>query len=62
MAAVWVFNVWGTSDLVYALYAGNAEKINPGHLGAAFFIPTFVVPGLLVTHVMIFRLLSKRTR
>jgi hypothetical protein len=28
-------------------------------LGAAFYIPTVIVPPLLVTHVMIFRLLLR---
>jgi len=31
-------------------------------LGAAYFIPTFVVPALFITHAMIFRILSKRSR
>jgi len=46
---VWVFNVWGTLDLLHAIYDGQiGVGIDPGSLGAAFFIPTVVVPPLLV--------------
>ena len=33
----------------------------PGVLGAAVWIPIFIVPPLLVTHVMMFRLLLHAT-
>ncbi len=57
---VWVFNVWGASDLLCAIYQGNVSaRIDPGALGAAFFIPTVVVPPLLVTHGLIFWLLLR---
>ncbi|MDX2313665.1 MAG: hypothetical protein QNL90_06320 [Gammaproteobacteria bacterium] len=58
MALVWLFNIIGTLDLLYAL---SHEQAVP-HLGAAWYIPTFWVPVLLVTHSMIFaRLLKKPT-
>src|SRR5262245_18423705 len=57
---VWVFNVWGAVDLLHAIYQGQiGVGIAPGSLGAAFFIPTVVVPPLLVTHGLIFRLLLR---
>jgi hypothetical protein len=57
---VWAFNLWGVADLFYAFYQGLiGVGINPGQLGAAFFIPTVAVPLLLVTHVLIFRLLMR---
>jgi len=57
-AAVWLFNLWGTADLLYAFYNGLVGvELPPGSLGAAFFIPTAIVPLLFLTHVMIFRLL-----
>ena len=60
MSIVWVFNVWGVVDLLYAVYQGQiAIGIGPGSLGAAFFIPTVVVPALLVTHGLIFWLLLR---
>ncbi len=59
---VWVFNVWGTLDLLHAIYDGQiGVGIDPGSLGAAFFIPTVVVPVLLVLHGLIFwQLLRQR--
>jgi hypothetical protein len=57
---VWVFNVWGTVDLLHAIYQGQiGVGIAPGSLGAAFFIPTVVVPPLLVLHGLIFWLLLR---
>ncbi len=57
---VWVFNVWGSADLLYAFCQGYAMRLKPGDLGAAFFIPTVAVPMLLVTHVLVFRILLRR--
>ena len=57
---VWLFNVWGASDLLYAFYQGQfGVQIDPGALGAAFFIPTLVVPPLFITHCLIFWLLLR---
>ena len=55
---VWVFNIVGTVDLFNALRQAEAVP----DLGATWYIPTFVVPVLLVTHVMIFARLLKRER
>jgi hypothetical protein len=55
---VWVFNLWGIADLFFAFYQGLiGVGIKPGELGAAYFIPTFVVPLLFITHGLVFRLL-----
>src|SRR5882724_2821355 len=56
---VWVFNVWGAADLLFAFYQGPRLAIGPGAFGAAFFIPTAVAPVLLVTHFLIFCLLLR---
>ncbi len=55
MAAVWLFNVVGTVDLLNAL---RHLDVAP-NLGAAWYIPTLFVPLLLVTHFMIFARLLK---
>ena len=47
---VWVFNVVGSVDLLNALRQADVVP----YLGATWYIPTFFVPMLLVTHVMIF--------
>jgi hypothetical protein len=56
----WIFNIWGTADLLFAFYQGNEVGLLPGQLGATFYIPTFLVPLLLVTHVLMFRILLRR--
>jgi hypothetical protein len=57
---VWVFNLWGTVDLLHAFYQGVfGVGFKPGQLGAAYFIPTVVVPLLLITHGLVFRLLLR---
>lgn len=53
----WIFNVWGSVDLLNAFYQANATGLAPGELGAAYFIPTLIVPLLLITHVLMFRVL-----
>jgi hypothetical protein len=58
---VWLFNVWGAADLLFAFYQGQfAVGLDARMLGAAFFIPTAIVPPLLVTHGLIFWLLVRR--
>jgi len=58
IAVVWVFNVWGSADLVNAFYQGLiGVGLEPGQLGATYFIPTVVVPLLLITHGLVFRIL-----
>ena len=53
----WIFSIWGTADLFNAFYQANHAGLMPGQLGAAYFIPTFVVPLLLITHGLGFRIL-----
>jgi hypothetical protein len=57
MAIAWVFNVWGTIDLFNAFYQANHARLSAGQLGATYFIPTFIVPLLLITHGLAFRVL-----
>jgi len=59
---VWAFNLLGTVDLLYAFYQGNRTGLGlaPGLQGAAYFIPTVLVPLLLITHGLVFRLLLRR--
>ena len=59
IALVWVFNIWGSLDLLNAFYVANATGLLAGQLGAAFFIPTAIVPLLLITHALVFRILLK---
>jgi hypothetical protein len=58
---VWAFNILGSADLLYAFYQGNRVGLDsaPGLQGAAYFIPTVLVPLLLITHALVFLLLLK---
>jgi len=58
-AMVWTFNIVGTIDLLNAFYQGNRLALEPGLQGAAFFLPTVVVPLLLITHAVVFRLMVR---
>jgi hypothetical protein len=54
---VWLFNLWGTGDLLYAFYEGNRVNLEPGQLGSTYFIIIVLVPLLLITHGLVFRIL-----
>ncbi len=60
IAAVWVFNVWGAADLLFAFYQGPHVRLDSRMLGAAFYIPTAIVPPLLITHLLIFQVLLQK--
>ena len=53
----WIFSPWGSADLLNAFYQANHAKLTAGQLGATYFIPTFIVPLLLITHGLAFRIL-----
>jgi hypothetical protein len=55
----WIFNLWGFVDLLNAFYRAGSAGLIPGQLGATYFIPTFVVPMLLITHLVTFRILLR---
>ena len=59
VAAVWIFNIWGTADLLFAFYMGPRVGLQPGSLGAGFYLVTAIVPPLLVSHALIFGLLMR---
>lgn len=56
-ATAWVFNIWGALDLLNAFYQGNHAGLLAGQLGALYVIPTIIVPLLLITHGLAFRIL-----
>jgi len=57
VAAAWIFNLWGTAELLNVFYQGNQSRLLAGQLGATFFLPTLIVPLLLITHGLGFRIL-----
>ena len=55
----WIFNIFGTADLLFAFYQGGRVSLpdTPGLLGAGYLIFAVYVPLLLVTHALTFRIL-----
>ena len=60
LVLAWIFNIWGAFDLLSAFYRAGSAGLIPGQLGATYFIPTFVVPMLLISHLVVFRILLRR--
>ena len=60
--SAWVFNLWGSADLLNAFYQAGHAGLKPGQLGATYFLPTLIVPLLFLTHLMGFRLLLRRQK
>ena len=57
VAGAWIFSLWGSADILNAFYQANHAGLLAGQLGAAFFLPTLIVPLLLITHGLAFRIL-----
>jgi len=58
---VWVFNLFGTADLLNAIAMAVIYQSGP-YLGAAYWIPAFWVPMLLATHTLVFVYLLRHWR
>ena len=54
---VWLFNLVGITDLLFAMYQGAVTGLPFFQLGVAWLLLTFYVPLLLVSHVIVFWLL-----
>ena len=61
IAVVWIFNMVGCADLLLNLYRAVTLGVAP-QLGAAWYVPAFVVPGMLVAHIALFEMLITRAR
>lgn len=53
LPVVWVFNLLGITDMILNLLNGVRLEVAQ-HLGAAWFGIAFVVPAMLVVHILIF--------
>ena len=58
----WLFNLWGAADILNAFYQANHAGLLAGQLRATYFIPTLVVPLLLITHGLAFRILLQHQK
>jgi hypothetical protein len=56
--AVWLFNLVGITDLLLNVGRGIRLQV-ASQLGAAWFGPAFIVPAMLVIHVLVFAFLLR---
>ena len=59
IVAAWVFNLWGIADILHANYDGIRLGVQAGQMGAAYFLPTLIVPLFVITHGLMFWLLLR---
>jgi hypothetical protein len=51
---VWLFNVVGLLDLVYANISTFKDHVDPVYLGVSYYLAVLNVPAMVVAHVVIF--------
>jgi hypothetical protein len=51
---VWLFNIVGFLDLVYANISTFRDHVDPVQLGASYYLAAINVPAMMVIHIMIF--------
>jgi hypothetical protein len=54
LPAVWLFNVEGISDLLYANFSTFKDEVDPASLGVAYYLAVVNVPAMIVVHILIF--------
>lgn len=57
--AVWLFNLEGISDLIYANTSTFVDRVDPTSLGAAYYLAVVNVPAMVVVHIVIFMYLLR---
>jgi hypothetical protein len=62
MPLVWLFNIVGLLDLLYANISTFKDHVDPAWLGASYYLAVLNVPAMVVVHVMIFVYLLRRQR
>ncbi len=60
MPLVWTFNIVGLLDFAFVIGQGMRLDVTRYHFDGFWYVPTFWVPVLIVSHVLIFGLLLKR--
>jgi hypothetical protein len=56
---LWLFNIVGLLDLVYANISSIKDNVDPALLGASYYLAVINVPAMVVVHVMIFMYLLR---
>jgi hypothetical protein len=58
---LWLFNIVGFLDLIYANISTFKDHVDPAQLGAAYYLAVLNVPAMVVVHVLIFAYLLRPT-
>jgi len=58
---LWLFNVAGLLDLIYANLSTFKDQVDPVYLGVSYYLVVLNVPAMVVVHALIFVYLLKRT-
>lgn len=58
---VWLFNIEGMLDLIYANVSTFKDHVDPTYLGASYYLAALNVPAMTVVHVLIFIYLLTRS-
>jgi hypothetical protein len=56
---LWLFNVVGLLDLIYANIATFKDHVDPTQLGTTYYLAVLNVPAMVVVHVLIFAYLLR---
>jgi len=51
---LWLFNIVGLCDLIYANISTFKDHVDPAQLGASYYLAVLNVPAMVVVHVLIF--------
>jgi hypothetical protein len=56
---VWLFNIVGLLDLIYANISTFKDHVDPTYLGVSYYLAVLNVPAMVVVHVIIFAYLLR---
>ena len=61
MPMLWLFNIIGLLDLIYANISTFKDYVDPSYLGASYYLAVLNVPAMVVVHVIIFAYLLRQS-
>lgn len=56
---LWLFNIVGLLDLLYANVATFTQGVDPAQLGASYYLAVLNVPAMIVVHIILFAYLRR---
>ena len=56
---MWLFNIVGLLDLIYANISTFKDRVDPAQLGASYYLAVINVPAMVVVHIVIFAYLVR---